>query len=202
MKGCNCERYDFTDVEIDVNEWNDYTGIDEWNAIYTVQIGELVETGVFDWDNPLLDWSDAAYDATQYARVCAYFVERFYYREISLEPFEEWARTFHRKMVYEIMPKYRPIYERLAEGINPLSSENEYYRNRTIESAYPETLLSANADYITDGRDEEFQRIKEADFTDQMDKYANKFIGIDQLVLNELETMFISLYTMNVNATW
>ena len=202
MKGCNCEKYDFTDVEIDVNEWNDYTGADEWNAIYTVQIGELVETGVFDWDNPLLDWSDAAYDATQYARVCAYFIERFYYREISLEPFEEWARTFHRKMVYEIMPKYRPIYERLAEGINPLSSENEYYRNRTIESAYPETLLSANADYITDGRDEEFQRIKEADFTDQMDKYANKFIGIDQLVLNELETMFISLYTMNVNATW
>jgi hypothetical protein len=76
--------------------WKDdaleYTGVDEWNAVYTVSIGELQAAGVFDWSNPLLDWSGAAYDEEQYERVCNYFVERFYYREISLEPFEEWAR--------------------------------------------------------------------------------------------------------------
>lgn len=202
MKGKNCCRYDFTDVTINPDEWNAYTGTDEWNAIYTVQLGELVEKGVFDWSDDLLDWVGVAYDAEQYERVCTYFIERFYYREISIEPFEEWARTLHRKMVFEIMPKYKPLYERTAEGINPLSSENEYYKNRTIESAYPETLLSANADYITDGRDEEFQRIKEGDFTDQMAKYADRFKPVDEMVLDELESMFISLYTMNINATW
>lgn len=198
----NCDMYRFDDVTIDEREWLDYTGVDEWNAIYTVQIGELIANGVFDWKTELLDWSGVAYDAEQYERVCNYFVERFYYREISLEPFEEWARTFHRKMVFEVMPKYKPLYERVAEGINPLSGENEYYKNRTIESAYPETLLSENADYITDGRDEEFQRIKEKDFVEQMTKYSEAFKPVDEMVLDEFESLFISLYTMNVNASW
>lgn len=198
----DCSVYDFTDVVIDTQEWLDYTGTDEWNAIYTVQLGELMAKGVFDWENPLLNWSAAAYDEQQYLRVCEYFEERFYYREISLEPFEEWARTFHRKMVFELMPKYKPLYARIADGENPLAKDNEYYKNRTIDSAYPETLLSENADYITEGRDEEFQRIKEGDYVEQMNKYAELFKGVDQLLLDELESLFISLYTMNVNATW
>lgn len=198
----NCSCYDFSDVEIDVDEWNDYTGTDEWNAIYTVQIGELVAAGVFDWENPLLDWSSAALDENQYKRICSYFMERFYYREISLEPFEEWARIFHRKMVFEVMPKYKPLYARIAEGVNPLAGENEYYKSRAIESAYPETLLSQNADYITDGRDVEEQRIKEKDFVEQNAKFAELYKGVDEMLLDEFECLFISLYTMNVNATW
>lgn len=196
----NC--FCFTDIDINPDEWDEYTGIDEWNAVYTVQLGELLAKGVFDWSNPLLDWSGVAYDESQYERVCNYFIERFYYREISIEPFEEWARTLHRKMVFEIMPKYAPMYERVAEGINPLAGSNEYYKNRTINSAYPETQLSGNSDYITDGRDEEFQRIKENDLSDATAKYAEEYKGVDELVLDELETMFICLYTTNVNATW
>ena len=192
----------FTEIGINPDEWNDYTGHNQWNAVYTIQIGELVAAGVFDWENPLLDWSGVAYDEAQYDRVCQYFIERFYYREISLEPFEEWARTFHRKMVFEIMPKFTPLYERIAEGINPLSNENEYYKNRTINSAYPETQLSGNSDYITDGRDEEFQRIKENGLVDATVKYANLYKGVDELVLDELESLFICMYTTHVNATW
>ena len=198
MSDCYC----FTDITLNLDEWDEYTGVDEWNAVYTVQIGELVAKGVFDWTNPLLDWSDVAYDAAQYERVCAYFIERFYYREISLEPFEEWARTFHYKMVFEVMPKYTPIYARVAEGVNPLSGENEYYKNRTINSAYPETQLSGNSDYITDGKDEEHQRIREMGYVDAMVKYADEFKAVDEMVLDELESMFICMYTANVNATW
>ena len=196
----NC--FCFTDMNIDLEEWDEYTGIDEWNAVYTVQLGELLAKGVFNWSNPLLDWSGVAYDESQYERVCNYFIERFYYREISIEPFEEWARTLHRKMVFEVMPKYAPMYERVSEGINPLAGSNEYYKNRTINSAYPETQLSGNSDYITDGRDEEFQRIRENDLVDATVKYAEQFKGIDEMVLDELESMFICLYTTNVNATW
>lgn len=194
--------YSFDDVIIDVEEFDDYTGRDEWNAVYTVQIGELVANGVFDWTMPELDWSSAAYDAEQYKRVCDYFIERFQYREISIEPFLEWARVLKRKIVYELMPKYTPLYARVSEGINPLAGENEYYKNRTITSAYPETLLSDNADYITDGKDEEFQRIKEKDYVDSMENYAMKYKGVDEMLLDELESMFICMYTTNVNATW
>lgn len=180
----------------------DYTGRDQFNAVYTIQLGELVEAGVFDWDMPLLDWKDTAYDEEQYSRVCEYFIERFYYREISIEPFEEWARTLRRKIAFEIMPKFKPLYDRVKDGINPLQQSNEYYKNRTIESAYPETLLSENADYITDGRDEEYQKIHENEFADSVRNYADVYEGIDQLMLDEVESMFVSLYTTNVNATW
>lgn len=198
----NDEIFNFEDLTIDIDAFNNYTGVAKWNAVYTIQLGELIESGVFDWKRPELDWSVAKYDDEQYVRLCAYFVDRFYYREISMEPFKLWANFLKRKLVYELMPKYKPLYERVAEGINPLSDENEYYKNRTIESAYPETLLSENADYITDGKDEEFQRIKEGNFVDVMDNYAMKYRSIDQMILDELEILFIGLYTANMNATW
>lgn len=194
--------YNYDDLSIDIDAFDNYTGCDRWNAVYTIQLGELMDLGVFDWSKPELDWSAAKYDDEQYSRLCAYFVDRFYYREISIEPFKVWANFLKRKLVYELMPKYKPLYERVAEGINPISNENEYYKNRTIESAYPETLLSENADYITDGKDEEFQRIKEGDFVDTMQNYADKYRSVDQMILDELEILFIGLYTANVNATW
>lgn len=181
---------------------HDYTGHDMFNAVYTVTIGELLESGVFDWSKFELDWSEAAYDTDQYERICDYFIERFYYREISIEPFAEWARMFKRKMVFEVMPKYRPLYDRLKNGYSPLASEDEYYKERKISSSYPETQLSGNSDYITDGFDTEYERIKDANTVDAMNKYAREFKGIDELLLDEFESMFISMYTTNVNATW
>lgn len=184
---------------INPDEMLDYTGHDQWNAVYTIQLGELIESGVFDWSMNELDWSSAAYDDEQYNRVCDYFIQRFMYREISIEPFLEWAVMLKRKLVFELMPKYRDLYKRVDEGVNPLSGENEYYKNRTIDSAYPETLLSQNADYITEGRDEEYQRIKELDYVEQMEKYAQRFKSVDERLLDELETMFVCMYTTNVN---
>ena len=180
----------------------DYVGTSQWNAVYTVTLGELLETGVFDWTRPELDWSIAQYDEAQYARVCKYFEERFLYREISVLPFLEWANILKRKLVFELMPKYKPLYERVYEGINPFAEKDEYYKNRTIQSAYPETLLSANADYITDGKDEEFERLTEGRTAEHIIYYAEHYKGVDELMLSELETMFISMYTANVNATW
>lgn len=194
--------FNFSDDVINIEEWDNYTGHEQWNAIYTIQLGELVESGVFNWLDDIVSWADSAYDEEQYKRVCDYFIERFYYREISIEPFAEWARTLKRKIVFELMPKYKPLYERISEGINPLAAENEYYKNRTIQSAYPETLLSSNADYITDGKDEEFQRIKEGTFIDMYQKFIEAYRDVDNALLDELESMFISLYTTNVNATW
>ena len=114
-------------------------------------------------------------------------------------PFKQWANYLHRKLVYELMPKYKPLYARISEGMNPLQDGDEYYKNRTIESAYPETLLSGNADYITDGRDEEFERIKEGNITDMIVNYAERYKSVDELMLNDLEVMFTSMYTVNVN---
>lgn len=188
----------------DANNWNKqeqfgYTYQNEWHAVYTVYLGELMQSGVFDWSRPELNWRDAAMDDEQYQRVCDYFNLRFKWREISMLPVLKWFDCLRNKLVYELMPKYAPLYERVAEGINPLAGDSEYYKNRTIDSAYPETLLSENADYITNGRDEEFQRIKERGTADAMINFAEVYKGVDQLLLDELEVMFISMYTTNIN---
>lgn len=188
----------------DANEWNDsemlsYTYQNEWHAVFTVYLGELVETGAFDWKRKDLDWSSAAYDDEQYSRVCQYFIDRFKWREISMLPVKQWFDYLRRKLVFELMPKYKTLYDRVNDGINPLASENEYYKDRTIQSAYPETLLSENADYITDGRDQEFQRIKEKAQVDALMEFANRYKDVDMLLLDELENMFISMYSVNVN---
>lgn len=180
----------------------DYTGIEQFNAVYTVTIGELKEAGLFDWNLPELDWSDAAYSPEQYKRVCNYFIERFYYREISIEPFAEWAMMFHRKMVYEVMPKYKPVYERFANGISPFADEDEYYKSRIIDSSYPQTMLSGNSDYLSSGRDEEYERIKDGNIIDMSNRYVKEFHAVDTMLLDEFESMFICMYTTNVNATW
>lgn len=179
-----------------------YTGHDQFNAVYTITIGELLEGGLFDWNMPELDWKSAAFDDEQYERVCNYFIERFYYREISLEPFAEWARILHRKLVYELMPKYKPLYERVKQGYSPFANEDEYYKSRIVDSKYPQTMLSGNSDYLTNGRDEEFERIKESNLTDAMNKYVTEFHSVDESLLDELESMFVCMYTTNVNAVW
>ena len=52
------------------------TSPDEWNAIYTIQLGELIETGVFDWSMDSLDWSEAAYSPAAAPRRSTFFRSR------------------------------------------------------------------------------------------------------------------------------
>lgn len=186
-------------INIDIDEFDSYKGSCEQHDVMTITLGELVESKVFDWDMPILTWESVAYDQDQYVRVCSYFILRFYYREISILPFRQWANHLQRKLVYELMPKYKPLYERVANGINPFQEGDEYYKERKIDSAYPETLLSENADYITNGIDTEHEKQVEGNITDKMIDYAERFKNIDELLLDELETLFVSMYTVNVN---
>lgn len=177
-----------------------YTGVPEWHAVYTIQLGELIESGVFDWSRKILDWSSAAYSYEQYERVCAYFIERFEFREISLIPFYEWAKRLRYKLVYELMPKYKPLYEAFdGDSINPLADYDEYYKEREITSAYPETMLSGNSDYASDGKDIENERIRLGNVTEREQQYMNGFRAVDSALLDELESMFVCMYTSNVN---
>ena len=176
-----------------------YTYQDEWHAVYTIQLGELIESGVFDWSRPEIEWSGAAYNEEQYERLCAYFCERFYWREISTLPVKEWFMHLHRKLVFELMPKYGPMYEAVDEGINPLAKSYEYFKERHINSEYPETLLSQNADYISNGHDIENERIVINTIGDGVQDYVAKYRYVDELVCDELESLFICMYTSNVN---
>lgn len=180
-------------------EVNDWTGKDRWNAVYTITLGELIDKGVFDWGLDILDWSSAAYSTEQYNRVCAYFIERFRFREISIEPFYEWATMLHRKLVYELMPKYRNLYQYLDEEFDPAQVSDRYHKRRSIGSDYPETLLSANADYISNGQDEESEDVERGNLQEAYNSYVTQYQAIDTHLLDELESMFIGLYTASID---
>lgn len=179
-----------------VNEW---TGLDKWDAVYTITLGELIDKGVFDWSLDVLDWSAAAYSSDQYKRVCAYFIERFRFREISIEPFFEWATMLHRKLVYELMPKYRNLYRYLDEEFDPAQISNKYHKRRTIGSDYPETMLSGNSDYVSNGQDEESEDVERGNLQEAYNNYVTQYQAIDTHLLDELESMFIGLYTASID---
>ena len=180
------------------SEMLDYTYQNEGHAVYTVQLFELMESGAFDWSRPEIDWSEAAYSQEQYERFCKYFEARFMFREISIIPPLEWFTALHRMLVFELMPKYKPLYEQIEGGLAPLG-ENEYYKRRHITSNYPETLLSGNSDYITTGDDEEFERVKVDNAAQAMKDYRDGFASVDKAMADELEVLFISMYTSYVN---
>nr|DAH03710.1 MAG TPA: Portal protein, Proximal tail tube, phi29, mature virion, VIRUS.3A [Bacteriophage sp.] len=179
-----------------VNEW---TGRDKWDAVYTVTLGELIDKGVFDWSLDILDWSAAAYSAEQYTRVCTYFIERFRFREIGIEPFYEWATMLHRKLVYELMPKYRNLYRYLDDEFDPAQISDRYRKRRAIGSDYPETMLSGNSDYASSGQDEESEEIERGNLQDAYNAYVAGYQTIDEHLLDELESMFIGLYTASID---
>ena len=189
------EYPDFTKPE-EVGAW---TGPSRWNAVYTVQLGELIEKGVFDWSLPVLDWSKAAYSTEQYGRVCDYFIERFRFREISIEPFYEWATMLHRKLVYELMPKYKNLYANLDDDFDPAQISDRYHKGRSIGSDYPETMLSGNSDYASDGRDEESEDVERGNLLNAYNDYVTSYRHIDQCLLDELESMFIGLFSVSID---
>jgi hypothetical protein len=180
-------------------EVNDWTGKDRWNAVYTITLGELIDKGVFDWGLDILDWSSAAYSTEQYNRVCAYFIERFRFREISIEPFYEWATMLHRKLVYELMPKYKNLYRYLDEEFDPAQISDKYHKRRTIGSDYPETMLSGNSDYVSNGQDEESEDVERGNLQEAYNSYVTQYQAIDTHLLDELESMFIGLYTASID---
>lgn len=233
----------FPDIDREFLESIDtYTGIPETHPLYTVFLDELIKDGVFDWSRPELDWKAASYDDEQYERLCAYFIERFRYCEISVLPVKLWMNELHKRLVYELMPKYRIEYAEAAknyslsfggderETYNATGNESgndsreteDAYKGREITSEYPETLLSGNADYISDGIDKEDRRtinntgdyskeneseysrykiktLSTLDVLNVVPMYEEIFGQIDKHICDELEVLFIQVYTANVN---
>ena len=189
---------DFVELPDELIESVDtWTGCDEWHSVYTIQLSELMAEGLDIWS--YIDWSGSAFDQDQYERLCAAFEQRFMWREISMEPFSVWAQRVAYKLNYELMPKYKPLYEAEQQGLNVLADGDEYFKHREIGSDYPETLLSANSDYVSIGKDIEDERLKFGNLPDAYQRVYEKYRSIDAMILDELECMFIGLYSANVN---
>lgn len=173
-----------------------YERTPDWHATVSIQLGELIEGGLFDWENdPELMWD--AYSSEQYKRVCEKFVNRYFYREIGIIPYGQWKLAYVRRM-NEIMPKYKPMYAALDEGVDILSESDEWGKRRSIFSDFPATMLGDNQDYASTGNDEQHESISRGSWFD-IAKNIGYYDDVDVMVLNELEPIFSSLLTVSIN---
>lgn len=168
----------------------------DYHAIVTIQLCELADAGFFDLTRE--DWDfGPKFSPEQHAQLCKKITDHFWYREIGIVPPGVWKHEFLRKL-NEIMPKYMPMYKELDDGIQ-LGSESEYYKSRNIFSDFPQTSLAGNnQDYASTGNDVEYERIKYLDPLELAER-LKAYNDVDLAIINELETMFSCLFTVNVN---
>jgi hypothetical protein len=183
----------------DIPAWSDeaieYEPVPDFHAVVTIQLGELYIAGFFDYENDP-SWRWDAYSDEQYTRVMGKILNHYFYREIGVLPPGRWKTEFMRKM-NEVMPKYKPLYEQLEAGLNPLAESDEYGKSRDIYSDFPQSQLSDNQDYASNGRDREYENVRLGNVADAVQRLATVYNDADVLIIKELESLFSCLQSVD-----
>lgn len=173
---------------------------DEYHAVATITLGELLTEGGVDWTQPQWDWSDDAYNDAQYTRCCRKIENRYYDRELGVMPPGRWRRHFMR-LIAEFMPVLKPLYQ-LADG-NPgmfLSDADTWHKMRAVYSDFPATQLQTGQDYASNATDTQYETIVNGNYIDKIKAIRqNDYVDIDVLLLEHLEECFSPLWTVNIN---
>lgn len=183
-------------------DYYDFISFPDYHAVYSIQLCELINDGWIDfsdesWDFDSYQREGVENDREQRDRLWMKFEKRFYWREIGIIPPGQWKWEVLRKL-NEIMPKYKYAYKLLDNGLDILQNYSEYGKSRNIFSEFPQTMLGNNEDYASNGTDREHEQIYYANFIDTMNKLKT-YNDVDVMILNELETMFNVMFTVNVN---
>ena len=169
---------------------------DEYYNTVTVTLGELRDNGFIDWDDPSWQWD--YYSEEQYRRMCEKIDRRFWFREIGILPPGAWKLRFIGLM-NELAPKYANLYRAVEDGIDPFQTGNDYGKSRKIFSDFPASQLGGdNQDYASTGTDYEYEDVHQGDITEQLKKYYDNYDDPDMLLLNELDVLFSSLYSVSI----
>lgn len=172
----------------------------DFHAVTTIQICELAEAGWFDLTDESWDFGPK-YSEKQHAELCQRITNHFWWREICATPPGIWKQMFINRM-NEIMPKYMQLYAMLdpeSESYQPAGQEGEYYKSRNIFSDFPATRLAGNEDYGSSGNDTEYQRIKQMDALELVDK-LNSYKDVNALICEDISDLFSALHSVSINA--
>ena len=183
----------YPDLNIDSYELEN---IPDYHAVFSIQLCELFNNGLINFSSE--DWNFDAYDTEQRNRFWNKFKRRFWYREIGIMPPSIWQWELLRKLD-EIMPKYKPLYQMLDDGVNIMQKMGEYGKSRNVFSDFPQTMLSGtNQDYASNATDREHEEIYIGDWLDTVARIKT-YDDIDVMILKELETMFCAMFSVAVN---
>ena len=170
--------------------WTDY------HSVVTLQLRELIDDGFFDLEDET--WDFPKYSEEQHKNLCKKIVMHYYGREICVMPPSVWKMEFLRFM-WEIMPKYIPLYKLLAEQPSLFGADSDYYKGRNIYSDFPQTQLNGqNGDYASSGNDTEYEKLHSMNIMDVAKKIRD-YNDVDKMIIDEMEGLFSCLFTVNIN---
>ena len=174
------------------------TNVQEYHGTFTISVMQLLadeEYAIYFRDK----WAAFdAYDDEQRERLYKKFRGRFNYREIGLLPVRRWTERLFAKLD-EVMPKYKPLYQAIADGATTLNAGSEYHKRRDVHSEFPQTMFaSENQDYASSGTDLEYETLRDYGLLDVAER-IRIYNDVDVMVLNELEPLFVCLKSMTLS---
>lgn len=155
----------------------------------SITLGEWYEHGFYKPDDESWHWD--AYSDEQYSRVCKKFLDRYYFREVSIFTPAQWKLAYLRKL-NEIMPKYKLAYARLEQGLDFMQEYDDYEKSRDIFSDFPATQLSGNADYTSTGTDRERELVHDGPAISKFAELQRQYNDVDVMILDDLEPVLFS----------
>lgn len=168
----------------------------EFHSVVTISLGELLREGVITWEMPEMRWR--YFDHEQLSRVTQAIEDRYWDREIGILPVRAWMRRFVGRM-NEMMDRLRPAYEKVRDA-NLMQQSDTFSKNRTVGSAFPATQLKPTTqDYASDAQDHEGETVVEGNYFEQAE-LLKEYIGLDQQLVDYLDPLFSSLFTVSSNA--
>lgn len=168
----------------------------DFHAVMTTTWGELRDGGWIDWNAPAWRW--AAYSDEQRERLQRRMDRRFWYREIGSLPPDRFQREFLDRLE-GAMRVAKFMYAAIDSGASILTELDEYHKSRDIRSDFPQTLLNgASQDYASDGRDLEYETIRDRGLIDALEDAATRFRDPDDYVLDQLEVCFSRLISLQI----
>ena len=180
-------------------DWSDRKCLSRFKSVPPT-LGEIMEDGFDPFDSP--DWNSlgwfqtdaekesAEFTSEQQKRFETKFLRRYKPRVIGLVPPATWREELVR-ILGELLPKYRPLYKLLSEGIDPLSVKDTYGKERNVYSTFPVTQLdTSKQDYARDARDREFETFEIGDFMEKVNQLQTVYQDADVMLLDDLEGLF------------
>lgn len=180
-----------------------YELFNDFHAVHTIMMGELIEDGLIDftdgtWYTQTNGLPIAWFDDEQRDRFWGKFQQFYFYREIGEIPYRRWKDNLLAKIAL-LMPKYKMLYQKIADGVDPMQVYDDYGKSRNIYSDFPQTMLSGNSDYASTGNDNQYERMREGDFVEKFNAIYHDFDDVDYALLRELDVHFYCVLTSNMN---
>ena len=172
-----------------------YTPSEDFHALESIQLGELLRSGVIVWGEARTTWQ--YYNIQQYWRVIGKIQDHYFYREIGITPPGQWILEFKRGM-NEISPYCNLMYKALDKNHDILDGGTVYGKSRDVDSDFPATQLkSADEDYASSAHDHQHEDRTRLGVMQALEM-AKSFEDVDLYMVNYAERFFSSFMTPTV----